>query len=377
MSVSDCLFPNFTLEVSHLGLERLRSPLMWPSVLSWALCHFVSRPTPLVRPDPGWRVLIRRRNLSCLTRHNVMHAAAPSRSRQRLLAGLISILSALVATCSLIGLLAAGGPGRQVMHTARGALVTLYGEGLYAADTWLIGAGNQGQDLAMLIFELPILLLIVRWYWRGSPGAPAVLTGALAFFAYYYVSLVFGIAQNRLFPLYVAAASLAGFALVLVTSRLNVTEVAAALPAQPGRKILAAYLIAVAAALTLAWLPGMIITAVTEDIANAVGPYTSTATEALDLGLVVPVAVIAAVQLLRQRPLGSVLALIMLVVNVCIGAVLMAQGAAQLVSGVPLTAGEIVTKMITFAALTLVAGGLLARTARAAASNAVPSGPSL
>jgi hypothetical protein len=27
MSVSDCLFPNFTLEVSHLGLERLRSPL--------------------------------------------------------------------------------------------------------------------------------------------------------------------------------------------------------------------------------------------------------------------------------------------------------------------------------------------------------------
>jgi hypothetical protein len=369
-------FPNLTLEVSHVGLERLQSLSTWPSVLSWALCHFVSRPTPLANPDPRWRVLIRRRNLSCLTRHNVMHAAAPSRSRQRRLAGLIGILSTLVATGSLIGLLAAGGPGRQVIQTARGASVTLYGEGLYAADTWLIGAGNQGQDLAMLIFELPILLLIVRWYWRGSPVAPAVLTGALAFLTYYYVSLVFGIAQNRLFPLYVAAASLAGFALVLVTSRLNVNEVAAALPAQPGRKILAAYLIAVAAALTLAWLPGMIITAVTGDMANAVGPYTSTATEALDLGLVVPVAVIAAVQLLRQRPLGSVLALIMLVVNVCIGAVLMAQGAAQLVSGVPLTASEIVTKMVTFAALTLVAGGLLARTAHAAASNAVRSGPS-
>jgi hypothetical protein len=128
-----------------------------------------------------------------------MHAAAPSRSRQRRLAGLIGILSTLVATGSLIGLLAAGGPGRQVIQTARGASVTLYGEGLYAADTWLIGAGNQGQDLAMLIFELPILLLIVRWYWRGSPVAPAVLTGALAFLTYYYVSLVFGIAQNRLF----------------------------------------------------------------------------------------------------------------------------------------------------------------------------------
>jgi membrane protein implicated in regulation of membrane protease activity len=62
--------------------------------------------------------------------------------------------------------------------------------------------------------------------------------------------------------------------------------------------------------------------------------------------------------------LGSVLALIMLVLNVCVGVVLMAQGVAQLLSGVPLTVGEIITKMLTFAALTLVAGGLLARMAR-------------
>jgi hypothetical protein len=197
----------------------------------------------------------------------------------------------------------------------------------------------------------------------------------LAFFTYYYVSQVFATAQNRSFPLYVAAASLAGFALVLAASRLNAYSVAAALPEQPGRRILAAYLIAVAAALTIAWLPGMIMTAVTGKIAEAVGPYTSAATEALDLGLVVPVAVIAAVQLLRRRPLGSVLALIMLVINVCIGMVLLAQSIAQLVSGVPLTADEIITKMLTFAALTLVAGGLLARIAHPGASNAARSRP--
>jgi hypothetical protein len=293
---------------------------------------------------------------------------------RNLLAGLIGVLSALVAASSLIGLLNTGGPGRQVVQTARRATVTLYGEGLYAADTWLTGAGSRGQDLAMLIFELPVLLLVLRWYWRGSPVASAVLAGVLALFTYYYVSLVFGVAQNRLFPLYVAAASLAGFALVLVESRLNVSGIATAMPAQPGRRVLAPYLIAVAAALTLAWLPGMIMTAVTGNIAEAVGPYTSAATEALDLGLVVPVAVIATVQLLRQRPLGKVLALIMLVINVCIGVVLMAQAVAQLVSGVPLTVGEIVTKMFIFAALTLVAGGLLARMARTGASNAARRG---
>jgi hypothetical protein len=283
--------------------------------------------------------------------------------RRTPLAALTGVFAALAATSSLIGLLTTGGSGRQVVQTARGATVTLYGEGLYAADTWLIGAGNRGQDLAMLIFELPVLLLVLRWYRLGSRVAPAVLAGVLAFFTYYYVSQVFGVAQNRLFPVYVAAASLAGFALVLVASRLNTHEVAPASPAHPERRVLATYLIAVAAALTLAWLPGMIMTAVTGHIAEAVGPYTSAATEALDLGWVVPVAVIAAIQLLRQRPLGSVLALIMLVINVCIGVVLIAQGIAQLVSGVPLTVGEIITKMLTFAALTLVAGGLLTRMA--------------
>ena len=107
-------------------------------------------------------------------------------------------------------------------------------------------------------------------------------------------------------------------------------------------------------------------TAITGDIAAKVGPYTSSVTDALDLGLVVPVAVIAAVQLLRGRPEGSVLTLIMLVVNVCIGILLMAQGVTQLASGVPMTIGEIIAKMLTFAVLTLVAGGLLSRMALAA-----------
>jgi len=84
---------------------------------------------------------------------------------------------------------------------------------------------------------------------------------------------------------------------------------------RPGRGALATYLLAVAAALTLAWLPGMVMTAITGDIAAKVGPYTSSVTDALDLGLVVPVEVLAAIQLIRVRPEGSVLTLVMLIVT--------------------------------------------------------------
>ena len=117
-------------------------------------------------------------------------AASRAGQRQMLLLALTRALAVLAATSSLIGLLTTGGPGRQVVQTARGATVTLYGAGLYAADTWLIGSGNRGQDLAILIFELPVLLLllVLGWYSRNGPVAPAVLAGVLGFFAYYYLA---------------------------------------------------------------------------------------------------------------------------------------------------------------------------------------------
>jgi hypothetical protein len=173
--------------------------------------------------------------------------------------------------------------------------------------------------------------------------------------------------------LYVAAAGAAGFALVIVASRLEVSAVASALPDRPGRKALLIYLFGVAAALTVAWLPGMIGTAITGNIAEAVGPYTSKVTEALDIGLVVPVTLVAAVQLLQSRPMGRVLAFVILVVNLCIGTLLMAQGIAQLIAGVPLTVGDIIARMLSFALLTLVAGGLLARMALVAARGQASS----
>jgi hypothetical protein len=282
-----------------------------------------------------------------------------------------TILAALALVSSVIGLLDEGGPGRQVVRTYRGAEVILYGEGLYAADAWLQRSGNRGQDLAIVLVEVPLLLVAVWWYRKRGTVAPAALTGVLAFFTYFYASMVFATAQNRLFPMYVAAAALAGFGLVFVAGRMDVPSIAAALPDRPGRLALVIYLLAVAAALVAAWLPEMLATAITGDIAEAVGPYTSAATEALDLGVVVPVAVIAAIGLLRRKAAGLVLAFVMLVINVCIGILLMAQGVAQLVSGVPMTVGEIVGKMMSFAVLTLVAGGLLVR--MAVARSGVPS----
>jgi hypothetical protein len=302
-----------------------------------------------------------------------VRTAPPAPATDRALTRMVLVLAALSSAAAATGFLMGGGEGRRVVETIRGVPVTLYGDGLYELDTWLVGVGSRGQDLVILLVEVPALLLALRWHRSGHPLAGPVLAGVLAFFTYVYVSLTFGNAQNQLFTVYVAAAALAGFALVRVAAGLDTRTVAARMPARPTPRTLQVYLVAVAAALTLAWLPEMLAGAVTGEVADTLGPYTSQMTHALDLGVVVPLALVAAVQLHRRRAAGAVLALVLLVLNVCIGVLLMAQGVAQLVGEVPLTVGEIVAKMLTFAALTLVAGGLLVRTARAARRTSGPA----
>jgi hypothetical protein len=300
----------------------------------------------------------------------VLRAATPSHpvagARPRTVVGLGLTLAALEVLAALTGILSSGSGATRTVDTTRGVEVVLLGDGLYAWDSWLVGAGNRGQDVVMLLVEVPVLLLVLRRWSYGGPVVPAVLAGVLAFHAYFWVSMAFATAQNRLFPAYVACLALTAALLVLVVLAVDAGQVRQALPPRPGRVALVTYLVAVAVSLTAAWLPSLLGTALTGQVAEAVGPYTSAATEALDLALVVPLVVTAAVLVLRRRPWGAVLALLVLTLNACIGVLLMGQGAAQLLDGVPLTVAEIVAKMATFATLTLVAGGLLLRMALSA-----------
>jgi hypothetical protein len=294
-------------------------------------------------------------------------AVQPDRRAVSVLTLVIAVLSSVAA---LAGVLTAGRAGTQEVTSLRGAPVTLYGEGLFALDTWLIGVGNRGQDAIVLLVEIPLLLAALVAYRRGSLRGHVALAGVLSFFLYDYASMTFATAQNRVFPLYVAVFAASLFAFVRVFSAIDADLVSSRFPRRPSRPFLVGYLLAVAAALTAAWLPSLIAAAVDAgQIPAIVGPYTSSVTHALDLGVIAPVVVLAAVLLRRRTPLGHVMTLTVLVLNVSIGLVLMGQGAAQLLAGVPMTPGEIVSKMLTFAALTVVAGWVLVVMARTRRSD--------
>ena len=290
----------------------------------------------------------------------VTESEAPVAGPTRVLTRLCTFLAAGAAVAAAVGLFSGGGPGQHTVTSLRGDPVTLYGVGLFRHDTFLVGAGNRGQDAVVLFLAVPLLLVAIGLQRGGGTRARLLLTGGTAYFLYYYASMVTATAHNRLFPLYVALFSASMFAFVTAVSGLDPRLVAREFPDRPSPGVLAGYLWMVAALLTLVWLPPTLAPLFTGETPELVATYTTMPTWALDLGVIVPTAALAAVLLRRGRPLGQLLAAVVLLLNVTIGATLMGQSAAQLIAGVPLTTGEIVGMVLSFAALTVVATGLLA-----------------
>ena len=155
---------------------------------------------------------------------------------------LCGILGLLAVISSLICLLVTGGPGRQIVTTARGVTVIIYGKGVDAADSWLLETGSRGQDVAMLLMEVPFLLLTLWWYRRGGTVAAVALTGVLALFTYCYVSMTFAHCRESSISAVRRCREPGRLTLVVVARRMDPIRIAAALPDRPGRTALAIYL---------------------------------------------------------------------------------------------------------------------------------------
>ena len=277
----------------------------------------------------------------------------------KVVARLTVLIAVVAAVAAAVGLFASGGPGPHEVATARGQTVAVYGTGLYRADSWLVGVGNRGTDAVTLFLEIPVLLVALAAYRRRSLRGTVVLVGVLGWLLYYYASMSLYTAYNRVFGLYVVAFGLALFAAPLALGSIDPVRFGAVFPSRPSRRLLVGYLGCLVAALTVAWLPALIATAVTGELPVRLDVYSTEVTWALDLGVVVPAVAVTGWLLRRRAVWGPLAVTAMLALNVALGTALAAQGVAQLTVGVPVRAGEIVGAMASFAVMTVVAASLL------------------
>jgi hypothetical protein len=106
------------------------------------------------------------------------------------------------------------------------------------------------------------------------------------------------------------------------------------------------------------WLGDVVAALVKDSVPAALGSYTTIVTYVLDLGVMVPAAFIAAVLLMQSKPLGYLLAAMLLTMNLTLGAALLSQGIAILFAGVSMSLPQIAGMIGSFAVFSLVGARL-------------------
>jgi hypothetical protein len=271
----------------------------------------------------------------------------------------LSFLSILIAILALIaagiGVFAQGKGEPFPFTTLRGETVMMHGRGIYQYESVSGAAQVMGGDMVTLFIGIPLLLVAVLLVWRDSLRGRLLLTGTLGYFLYTYTSIVFLAAYNPLFLLYVVLFSLSLFAFVLAMASIDLKHLPEYFVRPVPRKTIAGFLFLIAAFLLLNWVGRIILPSLTsgEPPAN-LESYTTLVIQALDLGVIVPAAILTGILLLQRKALGYLLASVVLIKGMTMAAAITAMIVMMSRAGVVVTPAE----AVIFPAITLVSAGL-------------------
>lgn len=262
----------------------------------------------------------------------------------------------------VLALVAAGaglfwqGEGASFTFTnLRGQEVQIYGQGLYRYDTRFTGTANRGNDVVTILLAIPLLLYATLRYRQGSWRGALLLLGALVYFLYLYSSYSLGLAFNPLFLVYIALFSASLFAFMLLFASFDRQQFADHLAPELPQRGIALFMFVSGLATLVIWLLPLLNDLAHNQLPAIVGSYSTKITDVLDLGIITPVTFIAGVLIWQRKPVGYLVAFALLVLEVMLTPMIVAQTVSQLLAGITFTPVEIIGPMIGFATLGLFA----------------------
>jgi len=191
------------------------------------------------------------------------------------------------------------------------SLAGLYRDSYPYKTAWL------GNDLVTLLVVVPLLIISLVFSQRGSQRGKLVWLGLLSYLFYNYAFYLFGAAFNWFFLLYVALFSLAIYTLALGLYTLDVRGLSNNFRPETPRISISLFLLFVSLPLGIFEIGQCLNFIFTNKV-----PAVPSLIFALDLSIVVPNTVLAAILLWKKHPWGYVLSLIMLVKAFTYGLVL-------------------------------------------------------
>ncbi len=257
----------------------------------------------------------------------------------------VGLLVILIALFSLlaggIGILSNGGAGSHIFTSIHGESVHIYGYGIYQNDSIATSAQAMAQDWVTVFLGVPLLIISFIIAGKGSIRAKLLLAGTLAYFLYTYMSYTFLCMYNPLFLIYVALMSMSLFAFVLTFISFDLTALAETFKCKFPVKPIGIFLIVFASLIGLMWIGGIIPPLMAGKVPTGLEHYTTLVIQAMDLGLVIPATILAAVLLLKRNPFGILLSAVMCMKGLTMLTALTAMVIGQMATGVKMSVIEV------------------------------------
>jgi hypothetical protein len=185
----------------------------------------------------------------------------------------------------------------------------------YERDWASMAAQGKGQDMVDLFFVVPLLLLSFIFVQRNSKVAYLIYSGTVFYILYSFFIYCFGVHFNKLFLLYCLTLGLSLYAFILIMCLLNRMEVHLWFGEKIPTRLIGIYLLIIAGMFYLLWLKDIIPAIVNNSIPKPVSDNNLLVNpvHVLDIAIVLPGLIIAAVLLIKKHRLGYILAPIFLV----------------------------------------------------------------
>jgi len=179
----------------------------------------------------------------------------------------------------------------------------------YAKETRMQAALGIGNDVGNLVVTVPVLVIAAILALRGSIAARLVWLGTLVYLFYDFLNYALAIHFNSMFLAYCGVLGLSFYALVGSLLALTIPAIARRYGPRTPVKTTAVVLLMMSLVTILHWLweiiPALLAGRVPQTVRDS-GLLTE-AVAVLDLAFGVPAFMIAAMLLLRRKPLGFVL----------------------------------------------------------------------
>ncbi len=260
---------------------------------------------------------------------------------QAWITGLALLISLLALVATTVGIFTANGLHHRTFLTLRGETFSIQGGGLYSHESVSGAAQAIGQDVVTLLVGIPLLLVGTYLASRGSLRGQLLRAGALWYFTYTYLLLAFGGAYNQLFLVYVALYSASMFAFILSLLSIDANRLMARASPRLARRTIAWLLIGFGAMLALLWLGRIVPSILSGAAPSGLESYSTLFVQAGDLGLLVPLAILTGTLFLKNRPVGYLLAGVMLIKGATFGLALVAMIIAMAATGVTIVPVEV------------------------------------